>query len=115
MTHLLVDRTPFTEYKVTTDETRHEGVYTALLASIRFLLHQHQRLVDRDELGEVDRMRLCGAENGFQAGWPASTYTSSSVLAPTTPAAITARGAMALGNDSDMKWVLTLPARTRWP
>ena len=115
MTHLLVDRTPFTEYKVTTNKTRHEGVYTALLASIRFLLHQHQGLVDRDELGKVDRMRLCGAENGFQAGWPASAYTSSSVLARTTPATVTAAIAIAIDDKNDMKWVLTLPVRTRWP
>ena len=70
--YLFVNGAAFSEHNVSTQHASNEGVPAPFLASVRALLEQQKRLVQRDELGEVQRMCLRRAEDGAQSAWPAT-------------------------------------------
>lgn len=61
--HLFVDRRAFPEHDVAPNEAGHERIQPAFFTSVRAPLDEHDRLVDRHELGKVQRVRLRRAED----------------------------------------------------
>jgi len=70
-TNLFVDGIPFAENEVASNQTSDESVDVTFLSSVRLLLDQKNRLVERDKLGQVERVLLRSTEYDLCTGFPA--------------------------------------------
>ena len=99
--HLFVDGGPFTKHDISSNESRNERIETTLLAPASFLLYEKQRLVERDELGEVERVLPRRPVDRFEPCLPA---TRRIVSIPSGPVYVNSTGV-----------VLTLPVQRESP
>lgn len=62
-TRLFIDRIPVTKDNVAANQAGEKGIRLARLAAIELALDQEQRLVQRDEAGQVQGVLLGGVDN----------------------------------------------------
>jgi hypothetical protein len=55
-TDLFIDRVTLSEHDVTTEQPRKKGIMRPRFPSVQFPLEEEQRLVNRDEFGEIRSM-----------------------------------------------------------